>query len=239
MKRTLDVWWDSNIVGHLTQDEHGELGFLYAPAWLADAKSPPLSSSLPKRAKAFRRKEYRPFFAGLLPEESQREVVAQVLGVSRANDFSLLDRLGGDVAGAIELLPPGRKPSSSPPEYFPRRLDDAALIKLLDDLPLRPFLADEEGFRLSLAGAQPKVPVVLVDNEVALPAPGQPTTHILKPPIRGRNGTTENEAFVMRLAEAVGLDVAKVEPRVVCGRAFLLVEPHSNWTEQLSTSLRR
>lgn len=224
MKRTLDVRWDSRTVGHLTQDEHGDLGFVYAPEWLADANSPPLSASLPKRAKAFRRKECRPFFAGLLPEEGQRETVARVLGVSPANDFSLLDRLGGDVAGAIELLAPGPGTSSSPAEHSPQRLDDEALVTLLEDLPRRPFLAGDRGLRLSLAGAQPKVPVVLVGNAVALPAPGQPTTHILKPPIGWLEGTTENEVFVMRLAEAVGLDVAKVEPRVVRGRGFLLVE---------------
>ena len=80
------------------------------------------------------------------------------------------------------------------------------------------------GLRLSLAGAQSKVPVVLVDDAVALPVPGQPTTHILKPPIQRIPGTTENEAFVMRLAAGVGLDVAPVERRVVRGRTFLLVE---------------
>ena len=224
MKRILDVWWNSHIVGQLTQNEHGELGFVYAAAWLADPHALSLSASLPKRARAFTKRECRPFFAGLLPEQGQRDVVAQVLGVSSANDFSLLDRLGGEVAGAIELLPPGMEPSSSSSRYFPTRLDDAALLKLLDDLPRRPLLAGEKGLRLSLAGVQPKVPVVLVENAVALPAPGQPTTHILKPPIERFTGTTENEAFVMRLAEAVGLDVAHVEARAVCGRMFLLIE---------------
>jgi serine/threonine-protein kinase HipA len=231
MKRTLDVWWEGRLVGRLTQDEHGDLGFVYAPAWVADANAPPLSASLPKRAQAFRKRECRPFFAGLLPEESQRDVVAQVLGVSRANDFSLLDRLGGEVAGAIELLPHGADPSTPPSDYSPRRLDDAALVKLLDDLPLRPFLAGENGLRLSLAGAQPKVPVVLVDNAVALPAPGQPTTHILKPPIAWLAGMTENETLVMRLAAAVGLDVATVEPRVVRGRTFLLIERYDRFID--------
>jgi serine/threonine-protein kinase HipA len=231
MKRNLDVWWDNKIVGQLTQNDHGDLGFVYAPAWLADAHTLPLSASLPKREKAFKKRECRPFFAGLLPEENQREVVARVLGVSPANDFSLLDRLGGDVAGAIELLPPGMGPSSSPAKYPPTRLDDVALIKLLDELPLRPLLVGEKGLRLSLAGAQPKVPVVLVDNGVALSAPGQPTTHILKPPLGRFRGTTENEAFVMRLAEAVGLDVAKVEPRVVCGRTFLLIERYDRFVD--------
>jgi serine/threonine-protein kinase HipA len=93
---------------------------------------------------------------------------------------------------------------------------------VLDALPVRPLLAGEEGLRLSLAGAQSKVPVVLLDEEVALPAPGQATTHILKPPISRFAATTENEAFVMRLA-AIGLDVAQAEARTVQDRTFLLV----------------
>jgi serine/threonine-protein kinase HipA len=78
--------------------------------------------------------------------------------------------------------------------------------------------------RLSLAGAQSKLPVVLVSGAVALPAPGQPTTHILKPPMSRFPATTENEAFVMRLAAGVGLDVAPIEPRIVRDRMFLLVQ---------------
>jgi serine/threonine-protein kinase HipA len=196
---------------------------------LADPDTPPLSVSLPKREKVFTKRECRPFFAGLLPEESQREAVARFLGVSVANDFSLLDRLGGEVAGAVELLPPGMPSSVVPSRQLPTRLDDGALLEVLDDLPRRPFLTAEEGVRLSLADAQPKVPVVLVDNAVALPAPGQPTTHILKPPIERFNGTTENEAFVMRLARAVGLHVASVEPRTVSGRKFLLIERYDRF----------
>ncbi|MDQ4420229.1 type II toxin-antitoxin system HipA family toxin [Sphingobium sp. DEHP117] len=224
MTRTLDIWWDGRLVGQLTQDKHGELGFAYAPAWLDDEQAQPLSASLPKRAEPFSRRECRPFFGGLLPEESQRDAAAQALGVSRANDFALLDRLGGDVAGALQLLPPGEVPATLAPDQRPTRLDDAGLIRVLDALPVRPLLAGEEGLRLSLAGAQSKVPVVLVDGAVALPAPGQPTTHILKPPISRFTATTENEAFVMRLAAAIGLDVAPVEARIVQDRTFLLVQ---------------
>lgn len=224
MTRTLDIWWDGRLVGQLTQDKHGELGFAYAPAWLDDEQAQPLSASLPKRAEPFSRRECRPFFGGLLPEEIQRDAAAQALGVSRANDFALLDRLGGDVAGALQLLPPGEVPATLAPDQRPTRLDDAGLIRVLDALPVRPLLAGEEGLRLSLAGAQSKVPVVLVDGAVALPAPGQPTTHILKPPISRFTATTENEAFVMRLAAAIGLDVAPVEARIVQDRTFLLVQ---------------
>ncbi|MFM8748754.1 type II toxin-antitoxin system HipA family toxin [Rhabdaerophilum sp.] len=224
MMRTLDIWWEGRIVGQLTQNQHGELGFAYASAWLDDERAPPLSASLPKRAEPFTRRECRPFFGGLLPEESQRDAAAQALGVSRGNDFALLDRLGGDVAGALQLLPPGETPTAPALRQRPIPLDDDGVIRVLDALPARPLLAGEEGLRLSLAGAQSKVPVILVDGAVALPAPGQPTTHILKPPIARFAATTENEAFVMRLAAEIGLDVAPVQPRVVRERTFLLVE---------------
>ena len=222
--RALEVWWDGRDVGQLTQNQHGELGFAYSPGWLQNDDAPPLSASLPKRVEPFSRRECRPFFGGLLPEESQRDAAAQVLGVSRGNDFALLDRLGGDVAGALQLLPPGETPAAPDRDQRPIPLDDAGLIRVLDVLPVRPLLAGEEGLRLSLAGAQSKVPVVLVDGAVALPAPGQPTTHILKPPMSRFSVTTENEAFVMRLAAAAGLDVAAVEPRIVRDRTFLLVQ---------------
>ena len=224
MTRVLDVWWDGRIAGQLTQDPHGALGFAYRPDWLHDADAPALSVSLPKREEPFSRRECRPFFGGLLPEESQRDAAAQALGVSRANDFALLDRLGGDVAGALQLLPPGQAPQVPAPGERPVPLDEAGLVRVLDTLLVRPLLAGEGSLRLSLAGAQSKVPVVVVDGAVALPVDGQPTTHILKPPIQRFPGTTENEAFVMRLAAAAGLDVAPVEPRVVKDRTFLLIE---------------
>ena len=223
MTRALDAWWDARLVGQLTQDRHGELGFVYAAEWLAREDAPALSASLPKRPEPFTRRECRPFFGGLLPEERQRDAAAQALGVSRDNDFALLDRLGGDVAGALQLLRPGERPRSEAPEPVSMPLDDAGLIRVLDALPMRPLLAGEEDLRLSLAGAQSKLPVVLVEGAVALPRPGQPTTHILKPPMGRFPTTTENEAFAMRLAAALELDVAPVEARVLRDRTFLLV----------------
>lgn len=224
MKHSLRVWWDGRAVGTLRTNEHGEMQFVYEPTWLADAAAPPLSLSLPKREAPFKRRECRPFFAGLLPEDVQRDGVARALGVSRGNDFALLDALGGDVAGALTLLPEGVTPPHSDSDVTTRPLEEEALRDILDRLPSRPLLAGQDGLRLSLAGAQSKLPVVLVDDRVALPVPGQPTTHILKPPIARFSGTTENEALVMQLAARCGLPVARVEPRAVERRPYLLIE---------------
>ncbi len=224
MNRGLCVWWDGAPVGALHIDQHGDLGFTYDQAWLDDPKRPPISQSLPKRAEPFHRRETRPFFAGLLPEAAQREAVAKNLGISERNDFRLLEALGGDVAGALTLWPEGETPPAEPEISAARPLTDAELARILDALPTQPMLAGQEGLRLSLAGVQQKLPVVLVNGRIALPQPGLPTTHILKPPITRFPATTENEAFAMRLAAAVGLKVAAVEPRRVEGRTFLLIE---------------
>lgn len=223
MKSALTVWWNGAIVGTLRLDEHGDTTFVYAPDWLADPNAPALSRSLPKQAEPFDRRRTRPFFAGLLPEEAQRDAVARALGISKGNDFAFLKALGGDVAGALTLWPEGETPPVYDGAVAREPLGDNALVDLLDALPTRPFLAGDEGLRLSLAGAQSKIPIVLVDGQVALPAPGQPTTHILKPPMTRFPATTENEAFAMRLAAALGLSVAGVEPRRVKDRPFLVV----------------
>jgi serine/threonine-protein kinase HipA len=222
MTDRLSVWWDGRISGCLYLGPDSETLFAYDAEWLADYKAPALSFSLPKQTEPFKRSAVQAFFGGILPEEGQRTAIARALGVSADNEFRLLEYLGGEVAGALTLLPEGETPAS-PSDAAPKLLDDDALVQLLDHLPLRPMLAGEDGLRLSLAGAQSKLPVLLIDGQIALPAPGQPTSHILKPPISRFEGTTENEYFCMTLASAIGLDVAAVEMRVVADRSFLLV----------------
>lgn len=223
MTRRLSVWWDGEVVGTLQVNQHGQMRFTYGSGWLADASRPAISFSLPKQEQPFTQRQCRPFFAGLLPEEAQRDVIAGALGISKGNDFAFLEALGGDVAGALSLWPEGEVPPAREPSGTPRPLSDDELVDVLDTLPKRPLLAGREGLRLSLAGAQAKLPVVLVDDRVALPAPGQPTTHILKPAIARFPHTTENEALVMTLAAAVRLPVAPVTARRLQGRPYLLV----------------
>jgi serine/threonine-protein kinase HipA len=221
--RSLSVWWDGAIAGSLQVNQHGEMRFTYAAEWLDDPSRPAISFSLPKQSAAFKQRQCRPFFAGLLPEDAQRELIARALGISTRNDFAFLEALGGDVAGALSLWPDGEVPPALDRVGDPRPLSDDELVEVLTTLPTRPLLAGRQGLRLSLAGAQSKLPVVLVDDRVAHPAPGQPTTHILKPPIARFPHTTENEALVMTLAAAIGLPVAPVSGRYVAGRPYLLV----------------
>ena len=90
-------------------------------------------------------------------------------------------------------------------------LEEDQLIALLDELPDRPMLAQRDGLRLSLAGAQDKLPVVFDGGRVGLPRGGAASTHILKPAIAAVEGSVINEAFCMALGQAMGLQVAAVE----------------------------
>lgn len=235
---SLGVWWDGLRVGSLTRDDHGDLGFVYDPAWLADEKRPPISFSMPKREEPYGRRLARAFFSGLLPEERQREGAARALGVSKTNDYRLLEELGGDVAGALSLWSGDEPPPPAQAMGANEPVSDERLLEILDILPRRPLLAGEGGLRVSLAGAQQKLPVVLVDGAVALPAPGQPSTHILKPPIAALAGSTDNEAFAMRLSLALGLSTAQVQPRRTQDRPYLLVERYDRRFEPDGSTVR-
>ncbi len=225
MTRRLIIWWDGERVGQLALNDYGEPEFSYAEDWLAMPNARPASASLPLQPEPFDRRTTLPFFEGLLPEASQRTVIAQALGISERNEFRLLEEIGGEVAGAIEVWPEDVEPIIAGKSETSRILSDEKLVALIDRLPMRPMLAGgEDGLRLSLAGAQSKLPVVCRDGAIALPAPGQPTTHILKPEIARFDGTAENEAFCMRLARAIGLEVAEVKFRSVGDKRFLLIE---------------
>lgn len=105
--------------------------------------------------------------------------MGQGMGAGRCIDEINFQRrhfsTGGDVAGALQLLPEDQEPIETRPiaDQLPAPLEDVGTVRVLDALPTRPLLAGQEGPRLSLAGAQSKVPVVLIDGHVALPLPGQ------------------------------------------------------------------
>ncbi|MDO8455864.1 MAG: type II toxin-antitoxin system HipA family toxin [Burkholderiaceae bacterium] len=241
MPKALEVWLSGVHVGTLSQVE-GRLSFTHAPVLLSGLTdngiatvSSPLSQSLPLRAESFDDRATRPFFAGLLPEGGKRKLIAQRLQVSRQNDFALLDSLGGECAGAVTLLEPGQTPNAPDAPNTVRWLDATQLLEVLDEMPLRPMLAGDEGLRLSLAGAQDKLPVVAEGNRIGLPQFGAPSSHILKPPIPAIDGSVFNEGFCMALANAMKLDVAKAKIHRVADhpnqRHYLLVERYDRRSE--------
>jgi serine/threonine-protein kinase HipA len=233
-ERTLEVWCFDERAGALI-DEVGGLAFSYAETWRS-AGRPPLSHSLPIEG-SYTTAAVRAFFGGLLPEGPPRELAARNLGISAGNDFALLAALGGDTAGAISLLAPGQRPAPAGQDV--QWLPDRELATLIDELPSRPLHADEDGeYRLSLAGAPDKLPVVLgAGGRIGLTKGRIPSTHILKTPIAHHDGTIANEAFCPAIGRILGIETVRTSPRRVEGREFLLVERYDR--EHTGDGVRR
>ena len=223
MAHELEVWLFAERVGTLALVD-GRLSFCYASGWLSLPNAVALSASLPLQAEPFDDRKTRPFFAGLLPEGQMRRLIAQQFQVSGQNDFALLDHIGGECAGAVTFLAPGPALRALTHDDDVQWLSDEEVVAILDELPRRPMLAGKDGLRLSLAGAQDKLPVVFDGERLGLSRNGKPSSHILKSPIHAVEGSVINEGFCLALAEAMQLKPAKSKVHTVLNRLFLLVE---------------
>lgn len=235
MPRILDVWFNNNKAGQLIHDDSGRLWFVYDNNYLGSKHPWPLSVTLPLQEEAFEDCITRPFFSGLLPDDIKRQKLARLLGVSEKNPFSLLEVVGGECAGAVSLYPEGAQPYEENPDDI-QLLDENSLDDIFALLRRRPLLAGEKNVRLSLAGAQDKLAIRLVDNKIALMRGGAPTTHILKTiivDIGNIEYSLHNELFCLRLAKKTGLPVPYVELRATPKEPFLLIERYDRVREDL------
>jgi len=222
----LEVFLHDEPIGRLRRLPQARLRFTYDPGWVG-AGGRPLSLSLPTRPEPYEDEECGPFFEGLLPEGDFLRAVARTFAVSADNPFSVLAEIGGECAGAVSVGPIGGgvPGSTSPPPHW---LPEPELESLLDEMPERPLVLlerveEEDGIRISLAGAHDKTGVLCHEHEVGLTAGRPPSTHILKLPIARVAEPIANEAYCMTLAAEIGLDTAAVEPWLIGDHEFLLV----------------
>lgn len=225
MSGELEVRFGERAVGSIRADDATPFCFTYDPAWLGSVDAFPVSLSLPLRPEPWLGPTAAAWFGNLLPEGTARQAVCGRLGISESNDVELLRAIGGECAGALTIVdplaPPVAPPQAGSAPYEP--LDARRLASLVAQ-GATPLLIGGPGMRLSLAGAQNKLPVVLVDGQLCLPAGGSPSTHLLKLPHPRFAHLPMNEAYVMGLAARIGLDVARVQVYTGTSPPSLLVE---------------
>ena len=227
-------------VGVLTSSGDGRGTIEYLPEVVERSHDLPLLSlSLPVRREPYSADETNPFLSGLLPEGAVRSALARRWRLAENDVFGLLTIAGGDCAGAVAFVPEEMVTAGEGESV--RWLDESELEHLLDELPIRP-LGDEpeQGIRISLAGAQEKLVVVIgQDGRVGLPRGDTPSTHILKPSpsLRTRGGRPAfpdlvvNEAFCLTLARRCGIEAAAPALRRVGTEEILVVERFDRRTE--------
>ena len=218
----LDVCHGGNVIGSLTVDRRTNLLRLeYCSNWRNDgfAISPDLPLNHPHKPEA----AYN-YLDNALPEGEARKLLAEYSGVSEKNVYAQVRLIGHDLAGAFAF-------SSAPVErrQFPeptfRPIQNHELIARLDHKEETGLLIWDEKPRLSLAGVQDKINILIRENgEMGFGDGALCSTHILKFERKNCPNLTLNEFFCMKLSHAVGLPTADIEFRRFGDHPSLLVK---------------
>ena len=225
MADQLSVWLYGTLVAQIDQ-ERGRLRLTYTGDALAtyDLGVPLLSLSLPLAPERYTHGLVRPFLDGLLPEGESRQAVANDFDLLAEDTYGLIRALGRDCAGAIVIQPASEPAPPEPTTLTAEPLSDMEIAELVANLRSAP-LGIGDRVRLSLAGVQEKLLLTrMPDGRWGRPVDGTPSTHILKPEIDRFPNAVENEAFCMRVARNLGLEVPRVETTTIGGRRLIVVE---------------
>ncbi len=241
---TLKVCLNGREVGSLRRAANGAVTFAYDDAWLTWEHGFPMSLSMPLREEPYSGETVINVFDNLLPDApSVRRQIAEGIGAGGEDAISLLAKIGRDCAGALQFLPPGVD-CTAPGDLVAEPISSAGIAARIRSLATTPLglSADNDAFRISIAGAQDKTALLLLNGKWMSPKGMTPTTHILKPQIGVRpfgmgleidlSRSVENEQFCMTFCEAIGLPTARSSIADFAGvRVFVSERFDRQWTK--------
>lgn len=234
----LEVWMNGRHVAVWRRIRGDRDQLVYDPAWLSDPQFRVLSLSLPVTAsREITSIQVRNYFDNLLPDDARiRERLRTRYRTRSADTFNLLEAIGRDCVGAVQLMPEGEVPigwdriASNP-------LKSSDVETILRDVPTSnpAFIGasgHDEDFRISIAGAQEKTALLRIGNTWHRPLGATPTTHILKLPLGVVGGglqldlsdSVDNEWLCAALLEALDLPTAHTEIGRFGEQRVLIVE---------------
>ena len=205
--KKLGVYRGEDLVGTLINDT--PIKFIYAEQWQGNHHTG-ISPQLPLSQTEHTGAAVESYFENLLPEAGIRELLKLKHQVT--STFGLLSVIGGDTASDLTILPDGETPK--PPQYQQITWQDIADEFTQQHGVIR-TIQEQDGLRISLAGAQRKLSIHFDDyGNPLLPLGSSPSTYIVKPDIKGVDGvwaSAINETYTMTLADRLGLGVAEVD----------------------------
>ena len=210
-QKNLIVQWDGETVGHIVPHRKGRMKFSYSPQWLEKGNRP-ISLSLPCSEEEFDAQRSTAFFDNLLPEEGMYSELCREARIDEADIYNFLRLFGKECAGALVIYSEESEESSQTPAYRDITNELEAILEKHHGMPQGSLIA-ETGARLSIAGAQNKLPIVLHEGKFLVPEVGSfaPTSAILKPTTARFPDLHRNELFCMELARSAGLQTPDAE----------------------------
>jgi len=175
------------------------------------------------------------YFENLLPDSQEIRNRIRVRHQTHSTEaFELLEAIGRDCVGAVQLLPVDATPDGWDQVNY-RTLTEADVANELRAATSPNLLGrhaqQQRDFRISIAGAQEKTALVRFGDKWHLPLGATPTTHILKLPlglVGGRNAdmrtSVPNEWLCAKILHAFGLEVANTDMTQFEDQQALVVE---------------
>lgn len=233
----LRVWWRQECVGTLRADRDARMEFRYDAGWLRSPAAFPISLSLPLCPEPYGDPAHS-FFANLLPEADVRARLCQRLKVTPGNDFELLRLIGEECAGALTISEEPPADVFTPASYRP--IDEQQLRRWSRAAAPGVFASTvgRDGVRLSLAGAQDKLPVFMDGPAMGVPLGPAPSTHLLKFGSAYFKYLPQNECLMALVAERLGLPVPTTSLRTFDGRGAMLVVERYDRRRDATTIVR-
>ncbi len=237
MPSALSIWMNGAHVGVWANSRNKVPTFRYDPGWTASDAARALSLSLPITAGngEHRGDAVANYFENLLPDSAAiRGRLSARFKARSTTAFDLLAAIGRDCVGAVQILPEGALPLGwDRVETEPLTEDqvERLLRATTSTVPLGQRNIDDEGLRISIAGAQEKTALVRMGDTWHRPHGATPTTHILKLPLglvgnlrADMSDSVENEWLCAQIVRAFGLPVAGTEMAVFGDQKVLVVE---------------
>ena len=195
---SLDVRLHGRTVGLITRLPNDQNIFTFDSAYVEDTERATLSLSFKDSYGALianhRPTQTRllPFFSNLLPEDPLRTYLAKRAHVNPEREFFLINALGRDLPGALEIVAHEGDLASIDEEASRRQMGTR----------------EDQALRFSLAGVQLKFSAVQrAKGGLTIPADGIGGSWIVKLPSDRFAGVPENEFAMMELARHVGINV--------------------------------
>jgi serine/threonine-protein kinase HipA len=206
----------NQVVGKLFIDKDENYRFEYDKLWTKNgfAISPYLAFDATYSSSTIKR-----FLENLIPEGEGLDDIASFAHISKNNTFAIMHSIGYDTAGALFF---GEEDEASEPIF--REILEPELIERIEELESKSIAIWDKKVRLSLAGVQAKLPIIIQDEKIGLANGTLSSTHIMKFQTKRNSHIVVNELFCMKLAKKIGLKVANVELRRFGKHPTLLVE---------------
>lgn len=202
MSSALDVYLYNTLVGQITQDGRRTRFTPSNPGILRWGRtSTALSHSLPLGLSRYNINTSSSFFDGVIPEGSL--LLRLETQLKNRSTYGVLERFGGDVAGAVVIVPEGDPVPDPTSRYTP--ISEQEIAQWIRNPAQAPLGNDEDG-RHSIPGVQNKFVLARLDEQWMFCHRGAASTHIFKPPILNHRGNSVACEFLgMSMAQALGL----------------------------------